>query len=335
LCSKLSDKLPQLQTWISIDTKNNAFRRALLNKCQEEFQSGATWAAADLAAREQAKRVNEMTQEEKDQFLIDQESRNKSKIRTLGNMRFIGELFIAGLITEKIMHSCIVQLISNNVKDPEEEAIESLCKLLMTVGKKLDSAQAARHIDAYFDQIAEFSTNPKLQSRIRFMLKDVIEMRSNNWKARIQNAGPKTLAEIHKDIQKQAEQKDQGSRGGRNSTSGRRDMPNLHDQFGGGRSGSSRGGRGSRDSRLPATNSDGWTSVGGTSMKSSGSQSSKSDMTEFGKIGSAGNSKVLGPNYGTGKGFAAGSKGWQQQGSSTAASKDTSAKPEGSTNMFG
>lgn len=342
LCSKLSDKLPHLQKWISIDAKNNAFRRALLNKCQEEFESGTTWAAADLAAREQAKLVNEMTQEEKDTFLVEQESRNKAKIRTLGNMRFIGELFIAGLITEKIMHSCVVQLISNNVKDPEEEAIESLCKLLMTVGKKLDSAQAARHLDAYFNQISEFSTNLKLQSRIRFMLKDLIEMRANNWKARIQNAGPKTLAEIHKDIQKAAEQKEQGGgRGGRNSTSGRRDMPNLHDQFGGGRNGSSRGGRGSRDNRLPT--SDGWTSVGGggTSMKSSASQSSKPDMTEFGKIGSGGNSKVLGPNYGNGKGFSGGSKGWQQQqqggsaSNSFVAAKESVKSGEGSSNMFG
>lgn len=42
------------------------------------------------------------------------------------------------MLTENIMHDCVVKLLKSN----DEEAFECLCKLLVTIGKDLDHARA-------------------------------------------------------------------------------------------------------------------------------------------------------------------------------------------------
>ena len=54
--------------------------------------------------------------------------------RIMGNIRFIGELFKLKMLTEAIMHNCIMSLFRSR----DEESFESLCKLLTTIGKDLD-----------------------------------------------------------------------------------------------------------------------------------------------------------------------------------------------------
>lgn len=56
-------------------------------------------------------------------------------MRSVGNIRFIGELYKLHMLTRKIMHSCIVQLLSQG----DEESLECLCKLLTTVGQDLEN----------------------------------------------------------------------------------------------------------------------------------------------------------------------------------------------------
>ena len=48
--------------------------------------------------------------------------------------RFIGELFKLEMLTEKIMHECILQLL----KTTDAESLECLCRLLSTIGKIID-----------------------------------------------------------------------------------------------------------------------------------------------------------------------------------------------------
>ena len=52
----------------------------------------------------------------------------------LSRFRFIGELFKLQMLTEKIMHECVMSL----VKSTDEESLECLCRLLATIGKSLD-----------------------------------------------------------------------------------------------------------------------------------------------------------------------------------------------------
>ena len=60
--------------------------------------------------------------------------------RTLANIRFIGELFKLKMLTENIIHQCVVELL--RVASLNPESMECLSCLLTTVGKELDHEKA-------------------------------------------------------------------------------------------------------------------------------------------------------------------------------------------------
>lgn len=106
----------------------------------------------------------------------------KYKKRTLGNIKFIGELYKERMLPEKIMHECIGSLLrsaeensnnSNASPASQEEDIESLCKLITTIGKDLDhpKAKLRTRMDEYFQILERMTKNNSLPSRIRFMIK--------------------------------------------------------------------------------------------------------------------------------------------------------------------
>merc|ERR1719427_2341350 len=139
----------------------------------------------------------------------------KLRRRSLGNIRFIGELYKLNMLTSRIMHECIKRLLLN-YKD--EEALECLCRLLNTVGQALDqetlaklqkgSAQGLNDLTVYFKEMRKLVDEKKTSSRVRFLLQDVIDLKVNGWKKRREDAGPKTIDQIHKEIEKeQLEQK--------------------------------------------------------------------------------------------------------------------------------
>ena len=157
------------------------FRKYLLNRCQEDFERGwsakeATAAAAASKATEDKaiKEANEMqaSKEEPGESALYSEEyyvAQKAKRQGLGLVKFIGELFKLQMLTERIMHECIKKLLSN-VDNPEEEEIESLCKLLSTVGQALDTTKARGYIDVYLTRMKELAKSNNVSSRIQFML---------------------------------------------------------------------------------------------------------------------------------------------------------------------
>ena len=56
------------------------------------------------------------------------------------------------MISQGIMHRCIVLLIGD-IKKPQQEDVEALCKLLTTVGKAMDNPKNAGFIGPLFDQL--------------------------------------------------------------------------------------------------------------------------------------------------------------------------------------
>eukprot|EP00823_Brevimastigomonas_motovehiculus_P009362 TRINITY_DN9028_c0_g1_i1.p1 TRINITY_DN9028_c0_g1~~TRINITY_DN9028_c0_g1_i1.p1 ORF type:complete len:250 (-),score=48.03 TRINITY_DN9028_c0_g1_i1:43-759(-) len=123
-------------------------------------------------------------------------------MRTLGNIRFIGELYKKNVMSEKIMHNCVQLLVGQNLTnldEIEEEDVELLCNLLSTVGKKLDHEKAQPHMKVYFQRLTLMSQNKALSSRIRFMCKDVIDLRNRNWIPRQKQPEAKTLEQIRQD----------------------------------------------------------------------------------------------------------------------------------------
>ena len=156
------------------------FRKYLLNRCQEDFERGwvakeitaalaATKATDDKAAKDSD--ANEKTKggEESELYSDECYAAAKTKRRGLGLIRFICELFKLQMLTERSMHECIKKLLGN-VENPKEEEIESLCKLLTTVGSLLDTQRARAHLDVYFSRMRELTKNKNVNARMRLVI---------------------------------------------------------------------------------------------------------------------------------------------------------------------
>ncbi|XP_073705918.1 eukaryotic translation initiation factor 4 gamma 1a isoform X2 [Garra rufa] len=208
------------------------FRKLLLNRCQKEFEKDKD---DDEIFEQKQKELDASTEEEERQRLTEelQEAKDKARRRSLGNIKFIGELFKLKMLTEPIMHDCIVKLLKNH----DEESLECLCRLLSTIGKDLDFEKAKPRMDQYFHQMEKIIKEKKTSSRIRFMLQDVLDLRRNNWVPRRGDLGPKTIDQIHKEaeleehreqikvqqqlLSKKDSSQGRGGRGGPHSSGGR------------------------------------------------------------------------------------------------------------------
>uniref|UniRef100_A0A667ZZZ6 Eukaryotic translation initiation factor 4 gamma 1 n=1 Tax=Myripristis murdjan TaxID=586833 RepID=A0A667ZZZ6_9TELE len=172
------------------------FRKLLLNRCQKEFEKDKD---DDEIFEKKQKELDAASGEEEKQRLLEEleEAKDKARRRSLGNIKFIGELFKLKMLTEVIMHDCIVKLLKNH----DEESLECLCRLLSTIGKDLDFEKAKPRMDQYFNQMEKIIKERKTSSRIRFMLQDVLDLRRNNWVPRRGDQGPKTIDQIHKEAE--------------------------------------------------------------------------------------------------------------------------------------
>ncbi|TFY54696.1 hypothetical protein EVG20_g9603 [Dentipellis fragilis] len=293
------------------------FRKYLLNRCQEDFERGwvqkeataaaaATKATEDQAAKAAANGKDDKDgkdgKEESELYSDEYYAAAKAKRRGLGLIRFIGELFKLQMLTERIMHECIKKLLGN-VENPEEEEIESLCKLLTTVGQSLDTQKAHAHMDVYFSRMKELCKSGNVNSRMQFMLQDIIELRERKWIPRTQAAAPATIAQIHEAAAKEKAAQDKES---------------YQRQMSMSRGGSRRGGdRGGGESHIGP---DGWVVAGNAPSRA---PAKAGDLSHFGKINKA-QPMTFGPS-----GVFAGKKDLKATGRETPISRTAS-----TSNMF-
>ncbi|XP_053162664.1 eukaryotic translation initiation factor 4 gamma 1 isoform X12 [Hemicordylus capensis] len=172
------------------------FRKVLLNRCQKEFEKDKD---DDEIFEKKQKEMDDTAGPEERARLKEEldDARDKARRRSLGNIKFIGELFKLKMLTEAIMHDCVVKLLKNH----DDESLECLCRLLTTIGKDLDFEKAKPRMDQYFNQMEKIIKEKKTSSRIRFMLQDVIDLRRNSWVPRRGDQGPKTIDQIHKEAE--------------------------------------------------------------------------------------------------------------------------------------
>ena len=260
--------------------KQNSFKRSLLNKCQDEFDKQdiyVDWKAEKKAYEETKSSLTEAERAVKEEELDFR--RMKIKKQMLGNIKFIGQLYKKGLLKEKIMRYCIGSLLKLEVMDDEakypeykdsgdmdldEEDHEAACSMFATIGKTIDQPHAQQFMAVCFNKMEKLSNNKSLNSRFRFMYKDLLDLRANRWEPRRQTENAKTIEEIRKDFEREERLQEQQSRqmggyrgGGRGGD--RRDHGDRRDSrrdYGG-------GGSRNRQTKPPAqTDEDGFTVIG-------------------------------------------------------------------------
>ncbi|XP_053593763.1 eukaryotic translation initiation factor 4 gamma 3 isoform X2 [Microplitis demolitor] len=197
MCSELALMKVDVSTDETTSCSNINFRKLLITRCQKEFEKNKT----DETNRvEKLKEIEECTDadKKKELKLSLEEHDRRIRMKSVGNIKFIGELYKQRMLTNNIMNLCVNHLL----KTPDEENLECLCKLLTTIGEIFEEKN---DLSPYFTTLTELinqNRKDKISSRIRFMIQDVIDLRQNSWVPRCNNNNnPKSMVQIQKEIE--------------------------------------------------------------------------------------------------------------------------------------
>ncbi|KFM25979.1 Eukaryotic translation initiation factor isoform 4G-1 [Auxenochlorella protothecoides] len=181
LCRELDAVLPEFN---EPDTgRPTNFKKMLANTCQEEYES--TESARAVAAKASG------PEREAEERL--------AKQRLLGNIRLIAELFKKGMVNDRIMLLILMDLLGTGEAgpDPPAESIEAVCELLSTAGAALEAGAKSRpRLDAAFATLSKLANARGYPSRIRFVIRDVIELRTQHWVPRREAFTAKKLEDV-------------------------------------------------------------------------------------------------------------------------------------------
>jgi len=189
--------------------KGKKFKKILLTRCQTEFETDSATKIAEA--------TKGITNEEEIEYHA-----NLIKKHYLGHMRFIGELYKGDLISIKIMLFCLPALLKGedeaHLNEVDEEKVECFAKLMTVIGSSLEMQSGAMKNIGKADaaesladcwKIVEIMAGrrkeegPKVSNRMKFMLQDLLEMKSKGWVTRRKEETAKTLAQIHKEVAKE------------------------------------------------------------------------------------------------------------------------------------
>jgi hypothetical protein len=141
------------------------------------------------------------------QLLGEDEQTLKARHRVNGNMIFMGELYKRGLMPLKILKSSadgLIALIRERTAKyslEQSASVEPHCvmlfHLLRTIGEHLDKDRIGKALlDGYMDAMKDFAANKSFQLRVRFLIRDVIDDRLNDWRPRKRFEGPMKLEDL-------------------------------------------------------------------------------------------------------------------------------------------
>jgi len=188
LCKRLSEDAPNFEP---TGSKITTFKRLLLINCRDEFENRAALSATF------DRKTGILTGEEEEAKFI-------AKRKMLGNIKFIGELGKLEMLHDSTIHKCCEHLLVGRRKQPiaeQTEDLECLAHLFKTCGRIIDSPKAKLLVDQYFQRIDAVIANHDTPTRIKFLLQDVIEMRTNRWIPRklTSSDGPRPIQQVRED----------------------------------------------------------------------------------------------------------------------------------------
>lgn len=185
LCYRLSKDLPVFPP-AEGDNKPLTFARILLNTCQDEFEEAQAMRnslAADYADPEEREAAE-----------------RKVKGRTMGTVRLIGELYKKDIVSEKILTVVIKELLAAPDKAvPPEDNIEAVCEMVNIAGAKLaktDNVVTKKSFEASLARLDKLGGERSLSARIRFVIRDVMDLKRSNWIPRREVFTAKKIDEV-------------------------------------------------------------------------------------------------------------------------------------------
>lgn len=144
------------------------FRRALVTECQASFER-------NLQQPMQLSCSDILDEDEKYEQLV------KFKTRCLGNVRFIGKLFVQKLLAAKILLPVICDMVDAGT----DVAMESLIVLLQEIAPHFEKKPLyAAPLKETFAKLQSKSQDESLPLRVRCKICDLLEERARGWVAR-------------------------------------------------------------------------------------------------------------------------------------------------------
>jgi hypothetical protein len=183
----------------------STLKKKLIAQCQKEFEQHYREGKKLPIFNQIEERLQEIenlpSSKERDEEKASLEEKHyRVRQRANGTVKFIGELFKIDMLTSKIMRACIEMLLAETT----EEKIEQVCKLLTTIGGKMEHMKGRQVLDRYFQQLREMlHPNHKVikSSRIKFEIQNLEDLSNVGWKARRPDMTPKTLDQIQMDVE--------------------------------------------------------------------------------------------------------------------------------------
>mmetsp|Transcript_35122 Transcript_35122/g.113707 ORF Transcript_35122/g.113707 Transcript_35122/m.113707 type:complete len:696 (-) Transcript_35122:161-2248(-) len=171
LCVRLESDA-RIMPAMASDGRPDCFKICLLNRCQEAFESLLKSGSSSCDGCD------------------DDEAMHLRKQRALGNVKFVGQLLIRGMLSSRLLLQCAQELL--RARGQCAEALESLAALLTVAAPAFDTPDWSQHtqLNAIFRELADLTKDKSVVTRERFLLRDVLEARAAGWPARTCAAKP-------------------------------------------------------------------------------------------------------------------------------------------------
>lgn len=133
----------------------------------------------------------------------------QAKKRPVATIKFIGELFLPGIIPDGIIFHCFGSLMQNTA---DEVAVECVLRLLVTVGKRLaQDNEKKRKMIELFRRLNDLVVSKTASIRIRCLIQDLFELAKAGWVV-IRDGSIKTQRSIYFEFEKEEGERQQYSK---------------------------------------------------------------------------------------------------------------------------